>query len=459
MKLAHILFALIAFNTAIAQTPYTTNNFTYKVDSNITYGTAIDFAGISKELKLDLYKPNNANCSRPCLILVHGGAWMAGSKTDQNIVNIARDFAAKGWVVATINYRLGMHKVSNYDQYALCGTNIAQPCTYMADSSEVIRAIYRAQQDVKGAIRAMKTRSILDSTDVLNFFVAGESAGGFNALAATFLNDDSEKFPQANAIANAPTPDSDLLGCLPSGYSLSRPDLGPIDGTLNLGTHNSSVQGVGNIYGGVINLDLFANETNWPEMYFFHQGSDVIVNYNYGKLLGRLDWECFAQMNVCQSYSVPPFAYGSKGIKNYLSSLPSPPAFQASIIENYDYLNNCLSGGHGLDNWTLRSQEMANLFAQRLQANGNTGNASNCNLGINNIAINKVSVTPNPSTGSIFINGDFAQEYEVAIICLSGQIISTFKFVESTQLSLEKGVYFLQFVSTKGTTIERIIIQ
>ena len=122
-------------------------------------------------------------------------------------------------------------------------------------------------------------------------------------------------------------------------------------------------------------------------------------------------------------------------------------------------MTNCLSGGHGIDNWTLRSQEMANLFAQRLQANGNTGNASNCNLGINSIALNKVSVTPNPSSGSVFVNGDSAQEYELAIISLSGQIISTIKFVESTQLSLDKGVYFLQFVSSKGTTIERIIIQ
>lgn len=459
MKSLLITLAFLCAYSVQAQIAYTVNNFDFYVDSNFSYGSAINFAGQSEELHLDIYKPVNTNCLRPCLILVHGGSWMAGSKENQYIVNMARDFAEKGWVVAAINYRLGMHKKNYHETYALCTPALADPCSYMADSSEIIRAIYRAQQDVKGAIRAMKMRNLLDSTDINNFFVAGESAGGFNSLAATFLNDPSEKFPQAFAIADAPTPDPDLVVCLPQGYSLSRPDLGDIDGTLNLGTYNATVQGVGNFYGALLNFDLFANETNWPEMYFFHQGSDVIVHYNYGRILGRLDWECFQQSNICQAYAVPPRAYGSKGIINYLNSLPSPPSYTASIIENFDYLNNCLSNGHSIDNWLVRSQEMADLFAQRIQVNGNTGNASNCAAGMNQLAVSMIQVVPNPSNGSFKLEGEPGTHYNAMIYTVSGQILSKFEFTHSKQLTLETGVYFILLNTEFGTGVKRVIIQ
>lgn len=459
MKLLFILFISSSSLLSFGQLPYTQNTNNFTVDSNIVYGSETNYAGIEVDLLMDVYKPITTNCNRPCLILVHGGAWMAGSKSDPSIVNIARDFAEKGWVVATINYRLGMHKRANYTQYWACTNELAQPCSYMADSSEVIRAIYRAQQDVKGAIRGMKMRSVLDSTDVTNFFLAGESAGGFNVLAATFLNDPSEKFPQAYSIPDAAMPDADLVSCLPSGYSLSRPDLGSIDGTLNLGAHDATVQGVGNFYGGVLNLDLFQNETNWPQMYFFHQGSDVIVHYNYGKLLGRLDWECFAQSNICQTYSVAPFAYGSKGIVNYLNNLPSPPTYVSTIIENYDYLNNCLSGGHAIDNWVTRSQEMANLFALRIQSNGNDGTSTNCALNINEASISQVSISPNPSNGPIIIHGDPNIDYQASLLTFSGHVVSNFTFKGMKQMKLEKGVYILQVNSTYGFSIQKIIIE
>lgn len=459
MKLLITLFIFASSLSSFGQLPYTSNTNSFTVDSNIVYGTGTNYAGIEEDLMMDIYKPVNANCSRPCLILVHGGAWMAGSKTDPSIVNIARDFAEKGWVVATINYRLGMHKRANYTQYWACTNELAQPCSYMADSSEVIRAIFRAQQDVKGAIRGMKMRSEIDSTDVTNFFVAGESAGGFNALTATFLNEPNEKFPQAFSIADAPVPDADLTSCLPTGYSLSRPDLGTIDGTLNLGRHDASVQGVGNFYGGVLNLELFQNETNWPEMYFFHQGSDVIVHYNYGKLLGRLDWECFAQSNICQTYAVAPFAYGSKGIVNYFNNLPAPPTYVSTIIENYDYLNNCFSNGHAIDNWITRSQEMADLFALRIQANGNDGTATNCILNTNIPNINHVTISPNPSNGLVIIQGESNIDYQASLLTFSGQVVSNFTFKGMKQMKIEKGVYLLQLTSPTGSTVQRIIVE
>jgi acetyl esterase/lipase len=51
----------------------------------------------------DLYLPSTVG-SRPAIVMVHGGAWMAGDKTGLNFY--ARNFANAGIAVVNINYRL-----------------------------------------------------------------------------------------------------------------------------------------------------------------------------------------------------------------------------------------------------------------------------------------------------------------------------------------------------------------
>ncbi|MCY7327486.1 MAG: carboxylesterase family protein, partial [Saprospiraceae bacterium] len=46
---------------------------------------------------------------RPLSILMHGGAFVVGTKEDGNMVSLAQEIAARGYVVASINYRLGWH--------------------------------------------------------------------------------------------------------------------------------------------------------------------------------------------------------------------------------------------------------------------------------------------------------------------------------------------------------------
>jgi hypothetical protein len=168
-----LLVTVISFN-AKSQLPYSEPQFQYDSILDISYGTATDYAGNSVELLLDIYKPkNDGNCLRPIMIIVHGGAWVSGSKEDLNTVLLSREYAKRGYVVANINYRLGTHKTSNYTMYAICNTNISAPCGYICDSSEIVRANYRAMQDTKGAIRFMKSRFAEDSTDINNVFIAG----------------------------------------------------------------------------------------------------------------------------------------------------------------------------------------------------------------------------------------------------------------------------------------------
>lgn len=459
-----ILLALISIAgslSSIAQTPYTQNDYSITVETDIEYGIVENFAGINDTLLMDVYKPvNDNNCNRPCLVLVHGGAWIGGSKNDASIVNIATSFAEKGWVVSTINYRLGTHKTSNYNMYAVCNNSISEPCGYICDSAEVFRANYRGQQDAKGAIRFMKGRAILDSIDISNVFIAGESAGAYVAFAATFIDKPSEKSTFCGAIADAPNPDADLVSCLPIGYSLTRPDLGDINGTLNLGQHNATVQGVGSIYGAMMDFDMIAGDTEWPVVYMFHQGSDVVVNYNYGRILGRTDWECYAQSNICQQYAKYPRSHGSKSIEAYFSTLSVAPIRKVDIIENYEYLNDCFDNGHSIDNWVMRSDSMAALFANRVALNGNSPTSGPCDLAIEpeHLFNQEVIIYPNPSQGTFYLSnvreGDFADIYS-----LEGKLITRIQPQSNTAYSLPSGAYFIHYASSAYSTIKKLIVQ
>lgn len=56
------------------------------------------------ELQLDLYRPTGDRIC-PAVIIVHGGGWVAGDRTMERA--FARHLAARGYVTATVSYRLG----------------------------------------------------------------------------------------------------------------------------------------------------------------------------------------------------------------------------------------------------------------------------------------------------------------------------------------------------------------
>lgn len=447
--LAFIFFTSCHLVSAQSSPPYSTEQFSYDSILNVTYGSAIDYAGNNETLLMDIYKPKgDNNCNRPVIVLVHGGAWVAGSKEDPDLILLSREFAKRGWVVANINYRLGTHKTSNYTMYALCNASLASPCGYICDSSEVYRANYRAMQDIKGAIRFMKDRFALDSTDVNNVFVAGESAGAFNALSAAFLTDENEKPLNCGAISAAPAPDADMAtyGCIPTPNNLNRPDLGSVEGTLNLGTHDASVQGVGSFFGGILDMNIVGTiPANFP-VYLYHQGSDIIVHYEYGRALGRLSWECFAQSNICQTFYFYPFASGGKKIGADLTNLGwNSSKLQVEIIENYEYMNDCFDNGHSIDNLNLRAQNMADLFATQIAENGNLPSAT-CFNTIEESDLNVIRISPNPSDKSILLQSSKSLiNSNYKIISPTGQVFKAGKLStnEIDISNLSNGYYFL----------------
>jgi acetyl esterase/lipase len=117
--------------------------------------------GGAKPLLLDLFKPKEIKKPVPGLIFVHGGAWKEGSR--KNYGTYSRHFAAKGYVVATIEYRL---------------------------SGEA--PFPAAIQDVNCAIRWMRANAAKLGVDPNRIGLVGGSAGGHLVLLAAYAANDPE---------------------------------------------------------------------------------------------------------------------------------------------------------------------------------------------------------------------------------------------------------------------------
>ncbi|MCM8540135.1 MAG: sulfatase-like hydrolase/transferase [Lentisphaeraceae bacterium] len=66
---------------------------------NLTYANYGD-----RKLQLDLYKPKIAAGTLPAIICIHGGGWAKGKR--QSFRNIAKKYAANGFVAVSVEYRL-----------------------------------------------------------------------------------------------------------------------------------------------------------------------------------------------------------------------------------------------------------------------------------------------------------------------------------------------------------------
>jgi len=55
---------------------------------------------------LDLFYPENIHDATPAIVFIHGGGWRNGNKRKWGILNAAMTFAKKGYVTASLNYRL-----------------------------------------------------------------------------------------------------------------------------------------------------------------------------------------------------------------------------------------------------------------------------------------------------------------------------------------------------------------
>lgn len=91
--------------------PSTTPVYEVVVTGGIQYGEATlnrNGSISTTALYLDLYQPALApTAPRPTIVMIHGGAFLRGSRQDPNLIKAAHAYAAHGYAVVSIGYRLG----------------------------------------------------------------------------------------------------------------------------------------------------------------------------------------------------------------------------------------------------------------------------------------------------------------------------------------------------------------
>ena len=153
------------------------------------YDNEIDLTEV--DLKMDIYKPkNDTEKNRPVVLVMHGGAFAAGAKddTDQHTVTYCDSLAARGYVTAAVQYRLGI-------------TAVIKDKALTIDSLDFSRTVYRGIQDVRAAVRYIRANAEDLGIDPGRVYLIGNSAGAILSLENIYMDKESEIPPAAK---NAP---------------------------------------------------------------------------------------------------------------------------------------------------------------------------------------------------------------------------------------------------------------
>ena len=126
-------------------------------------------------LSMDIYQPSGDTAtSRPVIILAHGGSFLQGSTktSDPYVVTMCQEFAKRGYVTASIDYR-----VASYLD--------------MLDSAKAVPEVLRAISDGKAAIRFFRQDAANSNTYRINpnlVFIGGNSAGAVLYMHVIYLD-------------------------------------------------------------------------------------------------------------------------------------------------------------------------------------------------------------------------------------------------------------------------------
>ena len=261
MKQLATLIILISINSLIfaqCNGRYQTEIFSSVAVNEVNYSDVYN----DNEHKMDIYTANGDTVTnRPVILYMHGGSFLGGNKSEIDCVDFCENFAKKGYVTASANYRLAL-----------------DPQSFALYQEEQYTTVLKVVSDIKGAIRYFR-KSIVNGNpygiDGNAIFIGGYSAGAVAAIHSAYIDSISDLPISITYI--------DLL----TGQTV---DFNPQDLVSTIG---GNLEGDAGNYGfssevsGVVSFAGGINDINWidisDEPIVSCQGdADQIVNYNCG---------------------------------------------------------------------------------------------------------------------------------------------------------------------------------
>ncbi|MHB8259235.1 MAG: T9SS type A sorting domain-containing protein [Bacteroidia bacterium] len=413
---------------------YDVDQFGITLTSGITYGANVNStASGTNTLTLDFYEPTgDVSTARPLIIWAHGGSFLSGSSTDDDVDTLCHRFTKKGYVCASINYRLG---VTSFDSLGF------------------IPALIRSVQDMKAAVRFFHKDALTSNTykiDTNNIFIGGSSAGSFTALHYVYL----KRSCQVTTYISQHELDS--LGGL-SGYSGNQCYSEKVNGVIDL-------CGALGTYGWLESNDL--------PLCSMHGTADGTVNYSRGEVLPSYGIHILfadgSRMLKAQATTVGVsdnfYTWYNAPHVPYAGTTTTQIAYMDTTVNFvHDYLLQRLGYSCTISQAANTPYGTATLYPF---TNCTTNAPLGCALaGIKNISSNSLlqELYPNPSTSDVnivFANNN--DTHFVELTDISGRVLKSSTTTQATytleRSNLNAGVYFLKVSNNQGeASIQKII--
>ena len=399
---------------AEAQTPCDAGRYSTELFSSVTETTAIqfgqnvDFIGFNQNLLMDIYEPTgDTETARPLIIFAHGGSFIGGTRNDPDVDELCTRFAKRGFVCASIDYRVGMWPI---------------------DSTNAVKAVVRAVQDLKAAVRYFYMDAAATNTygiDTNFIVIGGSSAGAITALHTAYLDQDCEVEPYIT--------------------TTELNNMGGIEGTSGNPGYSTDIVGVINLAGALASYGWL--EAGDVPLVSMHGDVDGTVPYSRGQASvsgfnviymdgSRILEERASQEGVTHKF----YTHYAAGHAPYAVSAAY---MDTSVNVVTDFLTDLLS-----------------CTVPDLQTtNSPTGTAIlhtlfYCGLSVNDLVFEDVLAYPNPSTGEMTIDLASNLNVTVRIIDFSGRVIKELKdqqveFIISKD-ELGAGGFLLQLTNEYG---------
>ena len=380
---------------------YYNSNFSSNT-TTVTYGAGKLFNGNDTTLKVDIYQPGGDNFAhRPLLVFAFGGSFTSGVRQSPDLITICTYFAQRGYVCASIDYRLGVPNGNTND-------------------TNMFAALIRGVQDMRAAVRyfykdaAGANQFRIDTNQI---FIGGVSAGGFISLDYAYMK---------LGVSSRPIP----------GFAV--PIITNLGGLTGGDTANT---GYSDKIKGVIDLSGAIYDTLWI------QPGDPMLVGEHGTYDSTVT--CYFDSNYA-AHNIRSDFYGGGDIRNRMRNI----GFHDSIylfngaghvpfILPFDQsIQSILNVPKYMDTteWIIRDFLYQNITCDSSQA-----------LGINEPGNNlAVSIYPNPANSEMSVYSYQHEDLTVSIISTIGQTLQRHLLSANGVLTLfrsdfSSGLYLLQF--------------